>query len=100
MQDALARRDAERQRQVSEQRVTQAARVESQLRTSQAAAASRREAAEEDKRQSYDTEPGAQATGSMRLTGGSEWRRAMVLREVLGPPVSLRDEGGALGELA
>lgn len=100
VQDALARRDAERQRLAAEQRVTQAAKVESQLRTSQAAAVSRREAAEEDKRQSYDNEPRAQATGSVRLSGVSEWRRAMVLREVLGPPVSLREEGGgALGEL-
>lgn len=96
----MARRDAERQRLAAEQRVTQAAKVESQLRTSQAAAASRREAAEEDKRQSYDNEPRAQATGSVRLSGVSEWRRAMVLREVLGPPVALREEGGgALGEL-
>ncbi|MEK6702581.1 MAG: hypothetical protein AABZ53_09975 [Planctomycetota bacterium] len=105
VQDAVSRRDEERRHLAAEQRVAGAAHKEAQQRASRAAAADRLEADEEERRQSYDHEPMAATSGSVRLSGVSEWRRAMVLREVLGPPISMRgeagqNEGGALGELA
>lgn len=100
VQDARTRREGERQQRATEQKKAGAsARVQAQDRAS-AADASRLEDADDERRQSYDAIPTRATTGSVRIAGASEWRRAMVLREVLGPPVSMRESDDAMGELA